>query len=186
MVIDGTKKVRGSISNVIKEFNTILSLPVLTKVLDTPELAPAVGILNAAVQHATVTLDKSSKMVPSWRELDKLSVALTTDETTPVFLYRSSIFYVAIGKSIWAKMPRVAGDRKLFKAATIYNSHNDKQFVAPVRQLTHRAPLYNTELVQRHGALVASGRKMSSPSSSGSLSAGVRSPTRTNLKSWLS
>ncbi|KAK3987510.1 hypothetical protein QBC44DRAFT_360745 [Cladorrhinum sp. PSN332] len=115
-VADTTKKMSDSIANVTQNFNTILGLPGLANFSGTLESVPAVGILNSTIQYVAVTLDASGKATPSWRQFDNLPALPAAGDTTSLFSYRG-IFYVAVGKNVWAKTPRAAGDPELFKAA---------------------------------------------------------------------
>ncbi|KAK4222875.1 hypothetical protein QBC38DRAFT_447875 [Podospora fimiseda] len=115
-VADTTKKMSDSIANVTQDFNKILGLPGLANFSGTLESVPAVGILNSTIQYVAVTMDASGKATPNWQQLDKLPALPASGDTTSLFSYRG-IFYCAIGKNVWSKTPRAAGDPELFKAA---------------------------------------------------------------------
>lgn len=106
-----------SISQVVDNFDTILKLPGIRNFSATLESVPAIGILNGTVQYVRVSVDGDGNSSSRWDVLDSLPALPGPQETTSLFSF-NGVLYVAIGRNVWSKSPKVQGDPSLNKAAT--------------------------------------------------------------------
>lgn len=102
-----------SISDIMTNFDTILTQPGLSTFSATLESVPTVGVLNGTVQYMGVALGSTvGQLSDSWTAFDTLPATPSGTETISLFSYNGD-FYAAVGQNVWKKPAKSQGDPSL-------------------------------------------------------------------------